>query len=286
MESMFKKIGVAIAFSPRGEALLTEANRIRILFDAELVLIHVGQKSADAETRMLGLVQRVGIESATVLVRWEKGKPSERILSVCKQERIDLIVAGALKQENMLQYYLGSVARRILRKANCSVLMLSNPSTSPKPFKSIVVNAEDSPYVEQALRASCFISMLEKANWLHVVRELKLYGLTMAVAEQTSEEEYDDHRQNLVSSEIEIVENLLKKIPHEGVKVNIKILSGKSGYELAKFAEKKKADLLIVGAPARRFSLFDRMFPHDLEYVFADLPSNLLIIRPQKKQNG
>jgi hypothetical protein len=77
---------------------------------------------------------------------------------------------------------------------------------------------------------------------------------------------------------------MLNKIPHEGVKINIKALSGKSGFELSQFATRKQADLLIVGAPPRRFYFFDRVFTHDHEYLFADLPCNLLIIHPGKKE--
>jgi nucleotide-binding universal stress UspA family protein len=55
-------------------------------------------------------------------------------------------------------------------------------------------------------------------------------------------------------------------------------VSGKSGFELPKFAVKKSANLLVLGAPPRRSSFFDRLFPHDLEYILADLPCNLLIV--------
>ena len=67
------------------------------------------------------------------------------------------------------------------------------------------------------------------------------------------------------------------------LKINIKIVSGKSGFEIAQFAQRKQADLLVVGAPPRRFSLFDRVFTHDQEYIFADLPCNLLIVNPRKE---
>ena len=36
------KIGVAVAFSPRIEAFLAEAARMKEMWDAELILIHVG----------------------------------------------------------------------------------------------------------------------------------------------------------------------------------------------------------------------------------------------------
>jgi nucleotide-binding universal stress UspA family protein len=164
--------------------------------------------------------------------------------------------------------------------------MLTHPSLTPEPYQNVVANAEDSPYVEQALRIACGLCATEKAKWLHIVREIKMYGLTMAISDQGSEEEYDEHRHGLVNFEIEAVQQLLSNIPHENVRVNIKILAGKSGFELAKFAEKKRADLLIVGAPRRRLGLFDRMFPHDLEYIFADLPCDLLIVRQRKEAKG
>ena len=216
-------------------------------------------------------------------VVWEEGKPSKRILATCKKENIDLLIAGALKKENLVQYYLGTIARKIIRKADCSVLLLVNPSPKPQPFNNIVVDGDDRPYVEQSLQAACDIALKDKSAWLHIVRELKLYGLTMTAAEQCSEEEYEAMRHKLVQSEIEVVEKILQHVPHEGVRVNIKLVSGKSGFELVQFTQRKQADLLIVGAPERKFSFFDRVFTHDQEYIFADLPCNLLIIHPRKE---
>ena len=283
MSVIFKRVGLAIAFSPRLEALLWEASRLKKYWQAELVLIHVGDTSEDAADSLKLLLAKVGLSEKEVIIRWEKGEPSKRILAVCREEKVDLIIAGALKKENILKYYLGTIARKILRKADCSVLLLLNPSVEPKPFKSIVVNTEDSPYVEQALMAACELGKVEKSNWLHVVREIKLYGLTMSAAEQRSEDEYTQLRNDLVSTEIDNVQVMLNKIPHEGLKVNIKILSGKSGFELSQFATRKNADLLVMGAPPRKFSFFDRVFPHDQEYIFADLPCSLLIIHPRKE---
>jgi nucleotide-binding universal stress UspA family protein len=284
MMNAIKKIGVAIAFSPRIEAILAEAARMKKMWNAELILIHVGVHGEKETTRLDQLLHQTGLsETNDIKIFWEEGKPSERILATCKKEAVDLLVAGALKKENLVQYYLGTVARKIIRKADCSVLLLTNPSTTPQPFKNIVVDADDRPFVEQSLQAACQIAIKEKATWLHIVRELKMYGLTMTAAEQLSEAEYEEMRHNLVQSEIETVQKILDDIPHDDVKFNIKLVSGKSGYELTQFTKRKQADLLIIGAPERRFSFFDRIFTHDQEYIFADLPCNLLIIHPRKE---
>ena len=284
MITAIQRIGLAIAFSPRIGALLTEAVRIKKMWNAELLLIHVGNHGVEEESRLKQLLIDTGLgDENAVKIFWEVGNPSERILATCKKERIDLLIAGAVKKENLVQYYLGTVARKILRKAACSVLLLTNPSTSPEPFKNIVVNAEDSPFVEDAIITACHIGLKDKSAWLHVVREIRMYGLTMTVSEQYSEEEYEHMRQNLVKDEVDNVEKILQRIPHEGLKINIKLVTGKSGFELSKFAQRKHADLLVVGAPQRRFSLFDRVFTHDQEYIFADLPCNLLIVHPRKE---
>lgn len=284
VEMRFRKIGLALAFSPRMEALLAEASRLKKLWNAELALIHVGNHGEKEEKLLHELLDRTGInDEPDVKILWESGKPSEQIMQACKNEKVDLLIAGALKKENLVQYYLGTVARKILRKADCSVLMFTDPSVQPQPMKNIVVNAEDSPYVDEAITTACEVGRLDRAAWLHIVKEIKLYSLTMSAADQHTENEYEDFRNSLVKDEIEIVEKTLHKIPHEGLKINIKLVSGKSGFELSKFAQRKHADLLVVGASPRRFSIFDRVFPHDLEYIFADLPCNLLIVHPRKE---
>ncbi|MCK6617002.1 MAG: universal stress protein [Cyclobacteriaceae bacterium] len=283
MRSVFKRIGLAVAFSPRIEALLAEATRLKRLWGSELVLIHIGEEKESDSQRMIELMQRVGLNQDEMRIFWESGKPAKTILQVCKREGIDLLIAGALKKENVLQFYLGSIARKILRKADCSVLMLIEPSVEEKGFKNIVVNADDdSPYMMQALRLAFKIGMLEKAAWLHIVRKLKLYGF-LSAAEQYSEREYELNRNSLVQSEIDEVQQLISGIPHEGIKVNIKLVSGKSGFELTQFAQRKHADLLVIGGSPMRLSILDRVFPNDLEYIFSDLPCNMLIVHPGKE---
>jgi len=283
MISSFRKIGVAIAFSPRIKAVLSEAARFKKIWNAELVLIHVGEHGEHEEEVLQKHLQETNLVGNDVKIFWQKGKPADQILATCKREGVDLLLAGALKKENLFKYYLGTIALKILRKADCSVLMLTDPSETPQRFRNIVVNAEDSPFVEDALATACYIGTKENAMWLHVVREIKMYGLTMSAAEQCSEEEYDHLRQNLVKEEVDNVEKILQRIPHEGLKVNIKMVSGKSGFELAQFSQRKHADLLVIGASPRKFSFFDRVFPHDQEYIFADLPCNLLVVHPRKE---
>lgn len=276
----FNVIGLAIAFSPTARAMLAETSRLVYHFKAKLILIHVGVHGAEEEQKINEMLLEAGLSAANVKVLWKNGDPIKEILKACKEEKIDLLVAGALKKENLVNHYLGTVARKIMHKADCSVLMITNPLLEGKPLKNIVVNAEDSPYAEHAIYAACNWHSKIPGTWVHIVRELKLLGLALAANEQCSEEEYAQSKQSMMRDETIEVEKMLQQIPHDKLKINIKLLSGRSGFELARFAERKEADLIVMGAPHRRFSLFDRVFPHGQEYIFNDLPCNLLVVQP------
>jgi len=281
MKLQINKVGLAMAFSPTAAAMLTEAAHLAKIFEAELILIHVSEHGEKEEKKIMKLAEEVNVSAYKVV--WRTGKPEKEILSACREKNIDLLVAGALKQEKVLQRYIGSVARSIMRKADCSVFMVNNPSLNPKPLQQIVVNAEDSTHIEQAIALSCHIAEKENSSWVHVVRELKMMSLTLTANEQLTAHEYNENKQNLLREEISAVERILQRIPHAKTKINTKMLAGKSGYELRRFVERKQADLLVVGAPPRRLSFFDRIFPHDLEYIFADMPCNLLVVNERKE---
>ena len=282
----FKRIGLAIAFSPTANAMLSEAGKLVRQFNATLILVHVGTQSSVQEEQIKEMIKSTGLDPAQVPVLFRKGDPVDEILKFCTEEKIDLLMAGALKKENLMGHYIGSIARKIMRKADCSLLMITNPSLSPAPFRNIVVNAEDSMYIEEAIQVACQLGKIDNAQWIHIVRELKLYSLTLSASDQCTEEEYEDTKQKLVREEIAKVEEMLSRIPHADLKINIKVVAGKSGFELSQFAQRKHADLLIVGAPPRRLSIFSRVFTHDLEYVFADLPCSLFIINTKEVAHG
>ncbi|MEQ1584355.1 MAG: universal stress protein [Cyclobacteriaceae bacterium] len=277
----FHVIGLAIAFSPTARAMLAEASRLVNQSKSQLILIHVGVHGPEEERKINEMLLEAQLNPTNVKVVWRSGDPVMEILKTCKEEKIDLLLAGALKKENLVNHYLGTVARKIMRKADCSVLMITNPSLESKPLKNIVVNAEDSPYVEHAIYAACHWNQTMPGTWIHIVRELKLLGLALSANEQCTEEEYAQSKQNMMREETAEVEKMLQRIPHDKLKINIKLLSGKSGFELARFANRKVSDLLVIGAPRRRFSLFDRVFPHDQEYIFNDLPCNVLVVQPR-----
>jgi nucleotide-binding universal stress UspA family protein len=275
---MYQKIGVAVAFSPRCEAIIGESARLQGLFNAELVIIHVGEKHEDEAQFLEEMIDDTGIDRKRMKVVWEQGSPASKILSICNREKVDLLVAGALQKENLLKYYIGSIARRLIRRSHCSVLMLINPSFPSSPFKNIVINGTEGENYYKSIRRGIGLARMEGAQFVHIFKAIKLFGLSMAIAgEEESEHEYEATRRQIVNEEIKEIEDLLDSINTEGLRVNIKVAAGKAGFELSKFARRKSADLLIVQGPSHKLGVFDRLFPHYLESVMEDLPSNILI---------
>jgi len=275
---MYKKIGVAVAFSPRCEAIIGEAARLQNLFDAELILIHVGETKPDEKKYLEEIIETTDVNTGKLKIIWENGNPAKKILSVGRRQKIDLLVAGALQKETVVKFYFGSIARKLIRKSRCSILMLINPSNNPKKFKRIVINGTEGDNYADTIKRGIELAKLENARRVHIFKGIKLFGLSMALAgEEETEHDQEETRREIVGNEIAEIKKILEGIDTTGLNVNIKVASGKPGFELRKFTKRVQADLLVVKSPGHRLNFLDRIFPHYLELIMEDLPSNLLI---------
>ncbi len=275
---MYQKIALAIAFSPRMEALIAETKKLIDIFNSELILIHVGVQSPELEQKLAEILVARGMDAAKTKVLWKEGKPAKSILHTCEEEKVDLLVMGALKKEGFLTYYIGSVARKVIRKATCSVLTLIDPKIETTQFSKVVINGtqlDETPYV---IQKGLEFSHAQGSDVVHILNEIRLYGLQMATAGEGSEEDVSTTRRKLVQEEIHYVQQILNGLDQSGLKINIKVTAGKWAVELAKFAESIEADVLIMG-DRRVHSFLDRLFPHDLEEILMELPCNLLIVK-------
>ena len=153
---MIHTLGLAIAFSPTAEMMLAEAVYLARQFNAKLVLIHAGPHGQNEEQFMQRLCQSRQIDPASIKIRWKEGNAVKAILQACAEEKVDLLIAGALRREKLIQYYIGTIARQIMRKASCSVLILTHPSLTPRGFRNIVLEGVDNQYfrkfIDLALR--------------------------------------------------------------------------------------------------------------------------------------
>jgi len=100
----------------------------------------------------------------------------------------------------------------------------------------------------------------------------------MATAGEGSEEDVSNTRRKLIQDEIEYVQQILNTLDKGNLRINIKVTAGKWSIELAKYCEIIDADLLIMG-DNKDYSFIDRIFPHELENILENLPTNFLYIK-------
>ncbi|WMJ72849.1 universal stress protein [Cytophagaceae bacterium ABcell3] len=271
----FEKIAVAVALSPRVEEIICESVRFAKLFDASLIFIHISQEGEDLEL-LKRLIDKYAEAVKHELVL-EKGDVVDSILKISKKNAADLLIAGALEKESYLRYYLGSVSRKLSRKAKCSVLLLKEPSLHPKPFNTMVVSGPEHPKTVHTVKAAAYFAEREYTSEVFLVKENELSGLATFINEDF-EDSRNNYKKQVVKEEYARMDKLIKQAGVENTEVKPVLLEGKPGYEMGRFARSNRADLLIINSADSHKGFFERIFPDELEYVLENLPCSLLIV--------
>ena len=276
-ELVFKKIGIAISFSPRLEALIAEAAKMQIGLKSDMVFIHVGNKSEDDVKTINEYLEKYNLLNNSKLI-WQEGETVETILNICDDEQLDLLVAGALEKESLIKYIMGSVARKLSRKIKCSMLMLTEPKIESNPINYIVVEGSNNPKTENTIAVAIEIAKVFKVSNVDVIQETDLNKAALIRSDEFKENEMAMHKENLIQEEDKRLNYILSCNDCGSLKINVERIEGKPGYIITKYAREHHADLLVLNSPDRKLNLIDRVFPTDIEFALADLPCDLLLV--------
>ena len=273
-----KKILIGIAFSPNLKPNIFEAVRMANMFGAQLVGVHVGEKTNKKQNQLADLILEAPKLKYPIKTVWQKGKPVDVILNTAVNEKIDLLVLGALQQENLYKYYVGSVARELTRKASCSVLLLIKPSVERVNCNHIVVNGLKDKRTTETIEASFLVSKALECKRITIVEEISQKEIEVKVSDDYSLRKANINKEKLKRREDSRVNKILGNISTDGISVKIQSIFGKRGYSIGHYAKVKRADLLVMNAPSKT-SILDRIFPHDIEYILTELPTDVLIVK-------
>ena len=276
---MFKKLGLALTFSPTGKALLSEAKRLSELFETEIVFIHNGERTKETEVKIEILISSIGLNTSLVSIDWVKGDITDSIIKKSTEKNVDLLISGALEKENIFKQFFGSVARKIMQEAKCSTLILTSPSNNPKGFKKFFVSVEFSTLGEKTILTAFEFAMKENAEEFVLIRDIYAPALALTIQGGSSIEDLETHRKKWIDEEEEKLKVLIRELGLKGLNVKMKCLYGKEGWESSNYARSNKADIFVIPASTKKIRLIDKFFPHELVYTYEKLPTNLLIIR-------
>jgi len=283
-KELFNKILIGFAFSPNLKANVFEALRLADFFNASLFFLHVGEKTESKESAFLKILKASPLSNKITLL-WKKGDPVNTILSACKENKIDLLLLGALKRENMLKFYLGSIARKLTRRSRCSVLLLIDPSIENTPAQHIVVNAFDNSEAENTILKAFSFAFASKIPKITLVEEINRSNLNLNVYDDRSLRRTTLKKEKIKRRELTRITKILKKllsIFKENIKINTQSIFGTRGYSIGHYAKVKRADLLIMTSNEKKDSFFSKFFPKDLDYILGELPANVLILKNSK----
>lgn len=275
----FKTIATAFAFSPYAEANLHESTRIAQMLNAKLIIIHVGKQTTSKVDKLNLLLSQTDIDRQKVQLEFREGDPVKTILSSCEENDVDLLIAGAEKKENLLKFYTGSVARKLCRKAKCSILLLTDRSVIRNKCEEIVVSGDDHRKTETTVKTANYFGKVLGAEHITIVDEIDPRKAASSADDDIQLEETVRKRKAVKKKELERICKLEKELEEDKcLPVNHKCIFGKPGYTISHYASVNKADLLVMNSPDTELGIIDRVFPHDLEYVLSDLPCCLMIV--------
>jgi nucleotide-binding universal stress UspA family protein len=280
----FKTVATAIAFSPYAEANLHESARIAKMLDANLVLIHVGSETPQKVEQLELLVSQTDIDRNKVKIEFRDGDAVSSILDSCKENNVDLLIAGAMKKENLLKFYTGSIARNLCRKAECSILLLTDRSVIRNKCKQIIVSGSDHDKTEGTVRTANYFGKVLGAEYITIIDEIDPKATGDQADDDAQLAETALKRKELQRKEDERLATLKTLLQLDGtLAVSHKCIYGKAGYTIGHYASANRADLLVMNSPDSKLGIMDRVFTHDLEYVLSDLPCCLMIVNQNIK---
>ncbi len=271
--SPYKTIAVATTFSPRFKHVLAEAKRIRDRFGAELHLIYVGRRNEETSRRFSDVLEELELPADSP-IHYEEGDPAEAILAALARENIDVLVAGALEKEIVLHSFLGNVARRLVREANCSVILFTAPQKRPKPLRRIVFIADHSQQGLVALKTTLMLAEAESCERLYVI------GIITAFDEARASIAGDatgstTHKAN--HDEEDPLEEFVLSAGATEVPIETRFIKGATGLAASDFVRSVEADLLVVPLPKSRETV--QQLPSNIAWVSDVIPCNLWIVR-------
>ncbi len=277
----FKSIGIGVAFSPNLKANLFEAARLSLFFNSKLVLIHVGNSSEEKKQRLSSILKPFEKENLSYDIVFKTGNPVDVILTTSEEEKIDLLVLGALQREGFLKYYLGSIARKITRRSKCSILLLIKPSVERVRCEHIVVNGLKDPRTEQTITTAFYVAKQLEAEKITIVEEIKKEAIAIHIDDNKSLRKASIIKERIKLRENFRVNQIISHIPEtytSNISIKLQAIFGKQGYSIGHYAQITRADLLVMNAP-KKMTFWDRLFPHDIEHILTELPTDVLILQ-------
>ncbi|MHC4268471.1 MAG: universal stress protein [Planctomycetota bacterium] len=234
------------------------------------------EKEAVDKIRAMLPAERKDSDGIVPMVRF--GKPFLEIIKVAKEKNVDLLAIGTHGRGGVDRLILGGVAERIVRKADCPVMVIR--SRKYVGFKRIVVPIDFSDCSRIALEYAAATARAHKSKLtiLHVYEEAFIEPYINAAnsekeaneiireIEKVNESKYDEFLKTVDLSEVEYEKLLIKGIPET---------------DIVETAMEQKANLVVMGTHGRT-GIKHILIGSTAEEVVRTVHCDTIIVKPEK----
>lgn len=233
------KILVPTDFSKYSDKALKQAFDIAQEYKAKVYVLHVVREKMSHEIDDYGLTAHAVRQMEADMIRGARkklqkeidkfpqskelevtsevviGDPSQEILKAQTEKGIDLVVISSLGRTGLAKYFIGSVARNVLKGSKCPVLLTKEHMLRPT---KILVPSDFSEYSDKALKQGLDIGKQYSAKvfLLHVIPTGALQGKAdeMERVKERMKEQLDKFPR---SKEVEVVIDVREGTPYEAI---------------------------------------------------------------------
>jgi nucleotide-binding universal stress UspA family protein len=248
--------------------VLAEAGLVCRALSAPLCLIHADAFAQEKEERFRAALRELRLDEQAE-IRFEPGQPAEAILKVQDEARIDLLVAGALETQSVHRNFTGDVARELLRRAHCDLLLYTEPREDPKPPEGILVAVPDfSELSRQVFRSALILAERSRARRVTILHVQTTFAEAKEKALGVS---------NGTLPAEETLESWLREEERPALELDYHLLRGNTGFTACEFIQSSGADLVVM--PSQMPSSSQPVFAPALDWIIQVIPANLWVIR-------
>jgi len=293
----FRKLFVAIDFSPNSDEALRQAHDRALSTGAQLAVCHIVPNELRSNLlfpdvsriaalkfplEMKQIAEAAAARVAEITGRTEgefelivdDGTPQALILNRAEEWLADLIIVGSHGQTSAADALLGSVTDSVIRHAHCPVLIVRPGKRTGR----IIAGTDFSDPVLPALRAAGDEAERTGAE-LTVVHSLDMvWSLAAYPALAFGGAPFNISAKQIRELELVATQRLKESLKQLNVSGDTLVTTGPAGTALIDIASERKADLIVVGTIGRT-GLRRALLGSVAETVAKGAPCSVLIIR-------
>jgi len=181
-----------------------------------------------------------------------------------------------METQSVHRNFTGDVARELLRRVPCDLLLYTEPQEEPQPPQAILVVVPDlSKMSRQVLRAA--LNLAERSGG----RQITLLHVQTTFAE--AKEKALGVGNGTLSAE-ETLESWVQDEARPNLDLDYHLLRGNTGFTACEFIQSSGTDLVVM--PSLMPSSDQPVFAPALDWIIQVIPGNLWVIRQPEQESA